>query len=90
MDRGTPEISASAVVCSGVVCPLDLERDIERYGADTRVGGSPYLVDLHPIRTREVSLMRLLTATALTQGTRDNDYNCATEGELVSIDPMCD
>lgn len=34
--------------------------------------------------------MRLLTATALTQGTRDNDYNCATEGELVSIDPMCD
>ena len=34
--------------------------------------------------------MRLLTATALTQGTRDNDYNWATEGELVTIDPPCD
>jgi hypothetical protein len=34
--------------------------------------------------------MRLLTATALTQGTRDNDYHWATEGELVTIDPPCD
>ncbi len=34
--------------------------------------------------------MRLLTATALTQGTRDNDFHCATEGELVTIDPPCD
>jgi hypothetical protein len=33
--------------------------------------------------------MKLLTATATSQGTRDNDYNWAVEGELVLIQPPC-
>jgi hypothetical protein len=33
--------------------------------------------------------MKLLTATAVTQGFRRNDFHWCVEGELVSIDPVC-
>lgn len=33
--------------------------------------------------------MLVLTATASTQGERDNDYHWAIEGELVWLDPPC-
>lgn len=33
--------------------------------------------------------MKLLTATSLTQGNRDNDFNFCVEGELVHIDLPC-
>ena len=34
--------------------------------------------------------MKLLTATARTQGKRDNDYHWCVEGELVRFDTVCD
>jgi hypothetical protein len=33
--------------------------------------------------------VKLLTATSLTQGYRDNDFDFCIEGELVHIDPPC-
>ncbi|HEX6525035.1 MAG TPA: hypothetical protein VF070_34280 [Streptosporangiaceae bacterium] len=33
--------------------------------------------------------MKLLTATNLTQGYRDNDFDFCVEGELVHLDPPC-
>jgi len=33
--------------------------------------------------------MKLMTATALTQGQRDNDYHWCVEGELVRFDVTC-
>jgi hypothetical protein len=33
--------------------------------------------------------MKVLTATAVTQGHRDNDFNFCVEGELVHIDQVC-
>jgi hypothetical protein len=33
--------------------------------------------------------MKLLTATALTQGQRDNDYHWCIEGELIRFDIVC-
>jgi hypothetical protein len=33
--------------------------------------------------------MKLLTATASTQGQRDNDFDWCVEGELVRIGPVC-
>lgn len=33
--------------------------------------------------------MKILTATALTQGVRDNDYHWCVEGELVRFDVVC-
>lgn len=33
--------------------------------------------------------MKVLVATGRTQGTRENDYHHAVEGELVRIDPPC-
>ena len=33
--------------------------------------------------------MKILTATATSQGARDNDFNWAVEGELVLIQPPC-
>lgn len=34
--------------------------------------------------------MKLLTATSLTQGERENDYDWCVEGELVRFDVVCD
>lgn len=34
--------------------------------------------------------MKLLTATSLTQGERDNDYDWCIEGELIRFDVVCD
>jgi hypothetical protein len=34
--------------------------------------------------------MKLLTATTLTQGQRDNDYHWCVEGELLRFDVTCD
>jgi hypothetical protein len=33
--------------------------------------------------------MKLLTATSLTQGDRDNDYHWCVEGELIRFDVVC-
>jgi hypothetical protein len=33
--------------------------------------------------------MKLLTATSLTQGERENDYNFCVEGELIRFDTVC-
>ncbi|MQA16503.1 MAG: hypothetical protein GEV09_20895 [Pseudonocardiaceae bacterium] len=33
--------------------------------------------------------MKVLVATSLTQGARDNDYNWCIEGELVSVGEVC-
>lgn len=34
--------------------------------------------------------MKLLTATTLTQGYRDNDFDWCVEGELVHVGPVCE
>ena len=36
-----------------------------------------------------IDAMKLLTATALTQGQRENDYHWCVEGELVRFDVTC-
>lgn len=38
---------------------------------------------------RDAADMKLLTATSLTQGERDNDYDWCVEGELIRFDVVC-
>jgi hypothetical protein len=42
-----------------------------------------------PVSRRERWAMKVLVATARTQGARDNDYNWCIEGELVRIGEVC-
>lgn len=44
-------------------------------------------VSVRPVR--HAARMKLLTATSLTQGERDNDYHWCVEGELIRFDVVC-